>query len=75
MLYIPRQSEKLGEKYVLTFFLDIHNNNGVQQNNISIDERYYSLGDCNRYIPLGFFYWKIYFIIKKYTRSFNCSDT
>ena len=48
-----RQLEKLGgEKYVLTLFLDIHNNNGVQQNNISIDEKY-SLGDCQSLYSLG----------------------
>ena len=35
-----KQLEKLGEKYVLTLFLDIHNNNGVQQNNKSIDKKY-----------------------------------
>ena len=28
-LFFPSQLEKLGEKYVLTLFLDIHNNSWV----------------------------------------------
>ena len=55
IIAIGVQSEKLGEKYVLSIFLDIHNNNGVQQNNISTRQKVYSLGDCQSLYSSGIF--------------------